>query len=207
MARIQSNIGQNQNQGLNPAQSNVGQNQGLNPAISNLFKAVRPDVTNPNLANAPDTMVRKGSLIAFNYSFWIHDPYPLVIVTDMLQGMMMRGVNLHYLSFPYIKNILKNSCENASFSYATIKADQYIVNAFRTYKWQGVRQIKKLDCDFLLTVMATVRSFDPGQVKAIKEAIQEQIRAEVNPKAVPTAEQPFGTQPQQTQQQFPFMNE
>jgi hypothetical protein len=97
----------------------------------------------------------------------------------------MRGVNLHYLTFPYIKNLLRSGAGNQGFSYGNIKADPYIVNAFRSYKWQGIRQVKMLDSAFLLTVMATVRSFDPTQVAAIRQAVQEQIQREVNPRPEP----------------------
>jgi hypothetical protein len=149
-------------------------NVGLNPLLANLFKSVNTNY------------VTKGSLINFNYLFWVHDPYPLVVVTDYLPGNKIRGINLHYLTFPFIKNILRTGCENQSFSYNSIKMDKYVANAFRSYKWNGIRQVRKMDCNFLLTVMATVRSFDPNQVKAIRESIQQQIQQQVNPKAGPT---------------------
>jgi len=41
-----------------------------------------------------------------------------------------------------------------------------------------------------LKVMATVRSFDPNQIQAIRESVQEQINRVVNPPAEPT--QPTG---------------
>jgi len=65
-----------------------------------------------------------------------------------------------------------------------------MVKAFRSYKWNGIRQVKVLDTDFLLKVMATVRSFDPNQIQAIRESVQEQINRVVNPPAEPT--QPTG---------------
>lgn len=148
--------------------------QTTNPVISNLFKQT-----------AVNSEVTKGSLITFNYLNWIHDPYPLLIVTDIVPGTRLRGVNLHYLTFNYIKGLLRNSCENRGFSYSNIRNDKYIVDAFRSYKWQGVRTVKKLDCNFLLTVMATVRSFDPSQVKQIRENIQQQLNRQVTPKAGP----------------------
>jgi hypothetical protein len=131
--------------------------------------------------------IGKGSLIYFNYLFWQHDPYPLVIVTDIFEGYI-RGVNLHYLTFPYIKKILQPqvnlaNCDNRSFSYYNIKDNQYIVNAFRTYKRMGIRSVKALDCAFILNVMASVRSMDPQEVENIRAAIQQQMRARVQPKA------------------------
>lgn len=158
--------------------------QPLDPKISKLFRDVKQDA-----------IIKKGSLVAFNYGFWIHDPYPLVIVTDVFPGKLVRGVNLHYLTFPFIKTILQGSCENVGFSYSNIRGDKYITNAFRSYKWPGIRQIKKLDCDFLLTVMATVRSFDPSQIQTIRESVQQQMSRTVNPPAQPTGEMNTGQIP------------
>jgi hypothetical protein len=154
--------------------------QAMNPVVSRLFKSIgnqQPVTTNQT--------VGKGKLVAFGYSMWKHDPYPLLIVTDIIPNQRVRGVNLHYLTFPYIKNILRMGANNPGFSYQNIKADQYIVNAFRSYKWAGIRQVKILDAAFLLSVMASVRSFDPTQVAAIRKSVQEQIMRETNPRAGP----------------------
>lgn len=169
-------------QGLPQASFNQPNPQIANPVVSKLFNTVgnrQPVTTNQT--------VQKGSLVAFGYQFWKHDPYPLVIVTDVMMGDRIRGVNLHYLTFPYIKNILGMGANNPGFSYRNIMADEYIVNAFRSYKMQGVRQVKILDSAFLMQVMASVRSFDPTQVAAIRKAVQQQIAAVVNPPAVPNA--------------------
>ncbi len=126
--------------------------------------------------------IGKGSLIQFNYLFWQHDPYPLLIVTD-IYGQYIRGVNLHYLTFPYIKKILQPNCENRGFSYAHIKADQYLVNSFRTYKRVGIKQPKVLDCSFILNVLGSVRAIDPNEIETIRKVVQEQIRRRAQPKA------------------------
>ena len=161
----------------------VGKNADISPIIAKLFKPVgQQTIGTPQ----PGGFVQRGDLIRFNYTFWIHDPYPLVIVTDVSNGNMVRGVNLHYLTFPYIKTLLNLGCRNLSFSYRNISGDAYIVNAFRSYKWQGIRQVKKLDCAFILNVMSLVRSFDPQQVKVIRQEIMRQIKREVNPPAKAT---------------------
>lgn len=164
----------NINQSLQPQQNNQTP---INPVVSGLFKAIDPK----NINN----FLHKGSLIAFNYSMWVHDPYPLVVVTDFIQGQRLRGVNLHYLTFPYIKTILRTATPNPSFSYGNIRGDKYIVSAFRTYKWNGIRQFRMLDSNFILTVMASVRTFDPTQIKAIKNYVQQQINREIQAKAGP----------------------
>ena len=139
----------------------------LNPQIAQLFKAVGANQNN---------IVKKGSLITFNYQFWKHDPYPLCLVCDVNPPERLRCLNLHYYTFPKIKEVLRLGANNNMFSYANIKSDPYIVGAFRTYKWQGIRGVKILDASFLLSVMATVRSFDPTQVAAIRKAVQLQIK-------------------------------
>ena len=126
--------------------------------------------------------IGKGSLVHFNYQFWQHDPYPLVVVTDIFP-LYIRGVNLHYLTFPYIKNLLQANCDNNGFSYYNIRGDQYIVNAFRTYKRAGIKRLKTLDCDFILHVLASVRALDPNEVDNLRKVIQEQIRRRAQPKA------------------------
>lgn len=118
----------------------------------------------------------KGDLISFNYIFHKagHDPYPNVIITDV-SSFYIRGLNIHYLTFPYIKNLLQANCNNASFSYKVIKNSSYLVSAFRQYKKIGMRSIKKLDCDFLLNLMGTIRAVTPNEVEAIRKSINEQL--------------------------------
>jgi hypothetical protein len=109
--------------------------------------------------------ITRGSLISFHYprSFAmipniIHDPYPMVIITD-IWPKYIRGVNLHYLTFPYVKRLLMNF-GGKSFSYFNIRSDKYMANAFRMYVRMGVQQPKRLDTEWLMTVLASVRSFD-----------------------------------------------
>lgn len=158
----------------------IGNINPSNPIFTNLFRPIDP--------MGQSNFVGKGSLVTFNYTFFVHDPYPLVVVTDVFPGNVMRGVNLHYLTFPYIKALIRSS--NPAFSYQNIKGDQYIVNAFRSYKWHGIRQIKKLDSDFILTVMATARSFDPNEIQAIRQSVKDQINMQMNPRASDLSQPP-----------------
>ncbi len=141
-------------------------------------------------------IVQKGTLITFNYTFHKpnHDPYPLVLVTDRdflvrsKNRIDLRGVNLHYLGFNEIRNLLQSNCNNVNFSYDSLKQKQYIplINAFRQYKKNGMRQIKVLDCAFLLNVLASVRSISPSEVEAIRKSVREQITRLTNPAAQAT---------------------
>src|SRR3972149_8698666 len=135
----------------------------------------------PNL-----TPVGKGSLIKFNYigipgKSVIHDFHPVAIIYSM-RGDLVKGVNIRYLTFPYIRSLLGSNsslpawgmagtptgmgnCDNPNISYNKIKGDKYINNAFRSYKRQGIKQVRKLDCAFLLKVLSEMRSFNPNEVE------------------------------------------
>lgn len=132
--------------------------------------------------------IGKGSLIAFSYPYsyavkpnTIHDPYPLLVVTD-IWPKYVRGVNLHYLTFPYIKKILTESQGN-TYSYYNVKPDKYVASAFRMYNRQGMSQVKKMDSEFLLTILTTVKSFSENEIDNVKQKIQEQIRDRLQVKA------------------------
>lgn len=126
--------------------------------------------------------ISRGSLVAFHYPTShaqrpnpIHDPYPMVIITDIWPHMM-RGVNLHYLTFPYIKTILTNSCNNMNYNYqGNIKSDAYIANAFRSYFRLGMRNVRKLDGEFLVRILSAVRSFSESEIERVKQEIRNQI--------------------------------
>lgn len=152
-------------------------NAGLNnPMMQQLFKSV--DNKNPI-----QNIVAKGNLITFNYSFWAHDPYPMVIISDVIPGNKIRGINLHYLTFNYVSTLLRTASGNPTFSYSSIRNDTYITSAFRSYKWQGIRNIKKLDSNFILSIMGIVRSFDINEIEAIRNSIQQQMNVLLNPSA------------------------
>lgn len=143
---------------------------------------------NPASQNAPSAITR-GSLIAFQYnssygrrSNTIHDPYPMVIITD-IGPKFIRGVNLHYLTFPYIKNILSANCGNSSFNYQNIKSDKYVADSFRMYNRMGVKKIKNMDCAWLLDVLGAVRSFSPSELEKLKGEVHAQIKNRLQAKA------------------------
>lgn len=132
--------------------------------------------------------ITRGSLISFHYPrSWaiipnvIHDSHPMVILTDIWPNYI-RGVNLHYLTFPYIKRLLLDY-GGKNFQYAHIRPDKYLANAFRMYVRRGILQPKRLDTEFLINVMASVRSFSPGELERIRMNIQKQIQQRLQAKA------------------------
>ena len=132
--------------------------------------------------------ITRGSLISFHYpqSYAIvpnviHDPYPMVIITD-IWPKYIRGVNLHYLTFPYVKKLL-TTYAGKNFSYFNIRNDTYMANAFRMYVRMGVKQPKRLDSEWLMGVLSSVRSFGPGELEQIRASIQKQIQQRLQAKA------------------------
>ena len=133
--------------------------------------------------------ITRGSLISFHYPISmstipnvIHDPYPMVILTD-IWPYYIRGLNLHYLTFPYIKRIIGTYGGQGSFSYGNIRPDKYMAHAFRLYIRRGVLTPKRLDTQWLIQVLQSVRSFGPGELEKIRQNIQQQIQKRLQIKA------------------------
>jgi hypothetical protein len=152
--------------------------------------------------------IGRGSLIAFHYpkSYAqppnpINDPYPLVIVTDVWREYI-RAVNLHYLTYPYIKNILQGNCGNTSYSYFNVKADKYVAQAFRMYYRIGMSQVKVMDCAFLLNLLGGIKSWSESGIEAVKQQIRQQVQKQLQTKAnelTKASQQPQLTAPQNRQ--------
>ena len=132
--------------------------------------------------------VGRGSLVSFHYpTSWavvpnvIHDPHPMLIITD-IWPQYIRGLNLHYLTFPYVKNIL-SLYGGRNIDYQAIKPDQYMAQAFRMYVRRGVRKPRLLDLPWLQAVLQEAKSFNPGEVEKIRMSIQKQIQQRLQAKA------------------------
>lgn len=152
--------------------------------LQQFFKPVGHDVvTNPSRRMATSLIARTGSLVSFNYTFWRNDPYPLLIVIDNSPGKnKISGVNLHYLTFRDIKNLISKA-GSMGFSYRSVADSKPFKDAYRSYKKAGVRQMKMLDPSYLLGVMGMARSYDPADAQIIRREIQEQLKRQINPKA------------------------
>lgn len=157
--------------------------------------AIFPGNLSPRTVNPT---VGRGSLITFSYIFHKpgHDPIPMVLVTD-IWDKYIRGINLHYLTFPVIKKLMfpspgQSICDSPQFTYQYIKGNNYITSAFRQYKRNGIQSLKKLDCQMIINAMAISRSFDPNEIEAIRRAVREQIQRITDVRAAPTGEIPLG---------------
>ena len=140
------------------------------------------------------SVVGKGQVVAFAYvgqqrNYRIHDPMPLVIVSDIFTDMI-RGVNLHYLTLPYVRSIVTAHANNPNFSFQFISNDGYIVGAFRSYKRNGISKLRMLDIDFLKNLLTVVRSLEPGEIEQMREQVHQMILQEQRqPTATPGPEQ------------------
>lgn len=143
-----------------------------------IYKAIKANQYGPTYKSfAP------GFLFGCEYLFFKHDPRPLVLMTRIYQDKRIAGVNLHYLTFPYMRHLIKTYCGKGTFSYQAIKQDRFIVNAYRSYKRQGLRLVKGIDCNFLIAMMGQLRSFNPEEIEAMRKQVQKQLQERFNPRA------------------------
>lgn len=126
--------------------------------------------------------VRSGALATFQYLFYKHDPYPLVLITGIWADNKIAGVNLHYLTLRYMRFLVNQYC-GRPFAYQSIKGDQFMKNSFRCYKRPGIRNLKLLDCEFLSTVVGKVRSFNPNELEAVRQYVQDQLKQKLGQSA------------------------
>lgn len=151
--------------------------------LQQFFRPVGQEPASPRGPAGRPLVVKTGSLVSFGYTFWKNDPYPLIIVIDnALGGDKISGVNLHYLTFRDIKEIISRAGK-MGFSYRSLADSRPFKDSYRSYKRMGVRQMRALDPSYLLGVMGAVRSYDPAEVQIIRRQVQEQMRQQVNPKA------------------------
>ena len=141
-----------------------------------------------NLLKIPENVsrvVQKGSIVNFRYvgqtRVPIKDAYPLVLVSDIFTNAI-RGINLNFLDSPYVKSMILNYL-NKPFSYAFIKNDHYIVDAFRTYKRNGISQLRIMDSNFLIGLAKVARSLNVNEIDQVRQQIamvlKEQLKQPV----------------------------
>lgn len=154
--------------------------------LFNEFNPIQRIARNQHNLNAGS--IGQGSLISFYYPVsWavvpnvIHDPYPMLIITRVMPRYI-QGINLHYLTFPYIKKVLE-TYGGTGISYNTIKPDKYLAQALRLYVRQGMRRPRLLDLPWLQAVLLEAKSFSPGEVEKIRQNIQQQIQNRLQAKA------------------------
>lgn len=153
--------------------------------LGSLWKAI--DYPTPAVPTAK--IVHKGSIVNFHYAGqrtnkMVHDPYPLVLVSDIYSDAI-RGVNLNYLTVPYVKYMI-NTYLDKPFAYSLIKGNAYLTGGkddpgtFRTYKRNGISQLRMMDSDFLRGIAAVSRTLDANELDQIRMQIEELIKYQLN---------------------------
>lgn len=163
--------------------------------------AISPEVLirdlfiNPTVAQNTSNIVSKGSVITFSYmgqtSHMIRDPNPMIIVSDIFNDMI-RGVNLHYLTLPYMQAMIqnRNMAGNNNFSYKFIVNDKYIVDSFRSYKRIGISNLKMLDINFLKRLLGLSQTLNINELEQMRQQVRSMLEQEVNqPEAIPCSQQ------------------
>jgi hypothetical protein len=139
--------------------------------------------------------LQPGQLVRFKYLLAKNDPRPLVIVSRRDdQRRLLKGVNLHYLTFPYIQRLLYTAGVNPVATNYNIKVDPYIMDAFRSYSYGGIDQssIEVFDTSFITQMINVSRTMDPMALRSMRAQIDQQINANVaQPQAVPTGPMPM----------------
>lgn len=144
-----------------------------------------PPIDFSNLFNKFDVntnLINKGNVLTFEYIFWRNDPSPLIIVCDALVGNNIRGINLHYLSIIDIQRLLKlANVSFGAFSYSMIRNDENVKKCFRTYKWHGIKNLKRLNNKNIINAINVVNNFfDPAEEKAMQNLIKKEMEKSNN---------------------------
>jgi hypothetical protein len=171
--------------------------QGMQPGVPGQQPLQQQAQKAPQVLNVEGS-VQPGMLIWFPYTQAKNDMSPLIVVAKAERGHLLKGVNLHYLTFPYIRRVLLGSGGNPSFSYYNIRSDRYIVNAYRSYTWSAVlwNRAKIFDSKFIIQTISTMKTMDPLQLRAIRMDIESQLNGAVpQQQAGATAPMPMGSQP------------
>lgn len=128
-----------------------------------------------NLSGVNNINSPSGSVVSFYYQYYKHDPYPVVMVTDIYAGYLVRGLNLHYLPFPIFRELLNTWGDNRAFSYFAIKNQNLIKSAFRSYKTYGILGAKKINWKSILAMISIIRNYSPQEIDSIRNAVEQQV--------------------------------
>lgn len=128
-----------------------------------------------NLASLYGSPATRARVVAFQYRYYKHDPYPVILTTGLTLDGRIGGLNLHYLTFPVFRALLNQWAGNPGFGYLIVKSLPQIKFAFRTYDLSGVQMAKEIDWRAAMTALSVVRNYSPQEVQAIRNAIDQQI--------------------------------
>lgn len=134
----------------------------------------------------PTSPPGRGDLVSFNYPkscavdfYQIHDPSPIIIITDVF-GDRIRGLNLHYLPMNLIRQAIRVNQNSGGYSYAKIRGDITLRNIFRIYIRRCMLNVKRLDAQYLLSMLDVNTKYTPEELDGIRASIRDQMNRDVN---------------------------
>jgi hypothetical protein len=137
-----------------------------------------------------------GQLMRFNYAFVKpgHDPQPLVMVAwDNWKEGYLNALNLHHITMIKATDLMRRHCDNGAIWHENYKGDKYIMGAYRTYKWNGVQNLKVEPCKFIVQLLDLAQQYrlNVGQISNLVLQIRKMAAEQVVPPAQASGEQPY----------------
>lgn len=139
---------------------------------------------------------KEGELIIFTYTkklyYEIHDRMPLVLVLNSARnkgwqpGRCIRGINLHYLTYSLMGQIMEMVNRGTVQSYEQLKAYQMCADSFRHYLWNWIApgSIKKMNLVAVQAEVNTIKQHGPMNQEDLRRLVQEQLEQKTKqPKA------------------------
>jgi hypothetical protein len=135
------------------------------------------------------SQIKRGMILSFFYapiaSRPIHDPQPIIIVTETdTRGRFIRGVNLHYIPTEISQLVSSkglNACNNPTFNYGSIKDRPGIYRAYRKYSRAAMSRVKILDCEALKFRLKLVTAVPQPEQQALEKQVDQQLSQQMNP--------------------------
>ena len=106
---------------------------------------------------------------------------PCILVIGVNKHGNLQAVNLRWLLPPFVAQALKMA-GGGGVSYGSIKSTN-IRDGYRTYKVKGLRNVRVLDTAFMRGVLRSIQQISPNEVNAIRQEIERQLAARLNPLA------------------------
>lgn len=126
-----------------------------------------------------------GAIFKCRYMFYKRDPFPYVLCCRVDPRLMLvSGVNFRYLTADNISHLIDLLLHGTAAQFKSLRAVcEQVDNAYRSYKLNGLRQVRFADFKYLAAVAQTVRSIDPHENEAIRQDVERQLKRAVNPTA------------------------
>lgn len=133
------------------------------------------------------TEPKAGDVIFFTYTkrlyYEIHDRTPLVLVLNSAKqqgwqkGRCIRGVNLHYLTYSLMGQIIEMAHKGSAQNYEQIKTYQMCANSFRHYLWNWIApgSIRKMSIIAVQAEVNTIKQYGKMNQEDLREVVRQQL--------------------------------